>query len=424
MLPTLRLVLALALTTAAFAVPTTVAPSPAAAAPKKVKTDYGMMATGFGARISGGMVPVSSNNVGYSLLACTTKAGLRKSNGVATAKVPGLGTVRGIRTRVWTTKKGRTVSSWAEHKIADISLLRSDNSPKPNFELAITGVRALSRAWHDRRGFHASSRVKVLGIKVTLAGKTRTFDLPAPGKPLKVGPITIRLGDNVNLEGSNKARATARGLTINVNNGRQPDTRVVVARTVAQIERGVKTGVFRGYSAGMRGKVLDPTLRIGQTPVRVMPCSGTKGNVKRASVANLDIANLAGVDALGARVMGVQNGRRARGYTVAHVADISLLDGRIKITGIRAQANVKRTAKGKLKRNARGTKVASIVIDGRSFDINPSRTIKIAGLVSIDPKVVERRKGGLQVIGLRIKLLEGSGATIDLAVAKLVIKKP
>lgn len=425
MLPTLRLVLALALTTAAFAVPATVGtPSPAAAAaPKKVKTDYGMRATGFGAKINGGIVPVSSNHVGWSSLACTSKAGIKRANGVASAKVPGLGTIRGIRTRVWTTKSGPAVSSWSEHKIADISLLRSDNSPEPAFELAITGIRALSRAWHDRRGFHASNKVDVLGIKVTLAGKTRTFDLPAPGKPLKVGPITIELGGKSTKAGGSGARAMARGLAIIIDNGRQPDTRVIVARTLAQIEKGVKTGVFHGNAAGVHGSVLDPTLKLGRTPQQLMPCTGTGGNVRRASAATVNVDGLARVGALETRIMGKQNRRRAKGYTVAEVAGVNLLDGRIKISGVKAKAKVVRKANGKVKRSARGTRVARIVIDGRPLDIDLSKKIDIAGLVSIEPKVVQWSKSGLRVIGLRIKLLQGSGAVINLAEANLKIRK-
>jgi hypothetical protein len=99
------------------------APAAGAAAPdsaresaeraKLTRTPFAFRANGYGTSASGGMVPVGSDRTALSSIACTSDAGKAHRNFVAESEVPGLGTVRGVYSRVTTSqKKGSSDFRW------------------------------------------------------------------------------------------------------------------------------------------------------------------------------------------------------------------------------------------------------------------------------------------------------------------------
>jgi hypothetical protein len=100
--------------------PTTSA-APGAAAPKPVETDFALFASGFGSKATGGQAPASSGNAtAYSVIGCTNRGGIKRGNFLEETTLPGVGTLSGIRTRLWTAKKGRVVSSYATQRVAEV----------------------------------------------------------------------------------------------------------------------------------------------------------------------------------------------------------------------------------------------------------------------------------------------------------------
>jgi hypothetical protein len=61
-------------------------------------------------------------------------------------------------------------------------------------------------------------------------------------------------------------------------------------------------------------------------------------------------------------------------------------------------------------------------VNGREQAFPKSGVLKIPGLVKLERAVVTRSPRGISVIGLRITLLDGSGAVVDLAEARLRIR--
>ncbi len=73
-------------------------------------------------------------------------------------------------------------------------------------------------------------------------------------------------------------------------------------------------------------------------------------------------------------------------------------------------------------RNSKGSTVLEIIIDGQSYKIPAIGSLEIPGLVKLQDAIEIRTTNGIKVIGLRVTLLDGTGAVVDLGVASLGIR--
>jgi len=121
-----------------------------------------------------------------------------------------------------------------------------------------------------------------------------------------------------------------------------------------------------------------------------------------------------------------QWGKRFPGRSVAwergSVAGVNLGGGQLVIDAIVGKAKVIRKSKGGLVTSTAGTTVGSITVNGEPQELPIDQPIEIPGLAKIEPKVVTKVAGGIKVVALRITLLDGTGAVIDLGVAKASIR--
>jgi hypothetical protein len=104
----------------------------------------------------------------------------------------------------------------------------------------------------------------------------------------------------------------------------------------------------------------------------------------------------------------------------AEVAQVSLGGGQVVIDGIVGKASVVRRG-NHVVRSAKGTQLASITIAGQKQTFPQTGVLEIPGLVKLERGVVTRTHSGIRVIGLRITLLDGSGAVVNLAEASLKV---
>ena len=407
--------IALALASTTFVAGSAATSSAAAAKAKPVKTEFGLSAVAIGTRVIGGSVPLRSDQTGAQTLSCTNAAGLDKRNYVAAVDVPGLGTVRGVSSRTWTTKKGGTVSSWAEHSTARV---RIDESPLGTLD--INGISSLARAWHDKKGFHGTTRTKIASVTFTPpVGPALNLTVPTPGRPLTVpglARISVGVGKNIIRKSGAEARTSVVDIRVI-----PTETKALVGQTKAFIDSGIKSGVFSGFAAGLRGTAVSDVIGLGATPLVHMPCRGTRGKVRVERVAGVDIPGALTVSGLQTGVFGTQNKSRAIGQELARIAEVNLAD-RLVINGITALGRVTRTKKGKYSRSSAGTGVAELVIDGEPRQLLPNQTIEIPGLVKIENSLVSNTRRGMKVVGVRLTLLNGTGAVIELGVVQLAIR--
>lgn len=397
------------------AAPTTAA-SPEPAAQRTVKTSFALFSTGVGSIVAGGQLPAGSEGTAFTMIGCTVRAGIAKSNFVAETTVPGIGTLSGVRTRLWTEKKGDVVSSYSTHRVAEVVI--ADN---PMGTLTLEGVRSMSRAYHDGNRFLTESESQVARIVLTPAGgPAQVLDVPTPGQPLVIpGLARIAVGHSIKRSITDGIRVATDALDIQVI---PTDTRARIAHTATRIQKGAPFGTFRGSSAAVRARALDDNAKVGRTPLSLMPCKGTKGQVKEKAIAHVNLGGQGIVRGLHSEQMARQRPRFATGYELGNVAKVDLGDGQLVITGIRGRANVTRTS-DTLVRDVKGTTVGSIVANGRSYSFPDSGVLQIPGVAKLEESLSHHIKNGIAVIALRITLLDGSGAVIDLGLAEFQIRK-
>lgn len=388
------------------------------AAASRVPTQYAFAASGFGSRIRGGDIPAASGDTAWRATGCTNAAGVDKGNFTAEVTIPDLGTITGLKTRVWTTKKGKRFASHASHEIANITLAESSFG-----SLSLSGIKTTAHAIHTPNGYEARATAEILKLVLTpSAGDPIELPIPAPGDVINVPgfPLVISMGKLNERSNQKHARARASGLVVKLT---ETNTLVRIASSRARIAEGVRKGLFSGHSTGIYGKALntgdDSIVQIGRTPLLTMPCEGTGGEVIERPTLGLDIPGALVVGAITTRQRGKQTRRGGRGFEEAQIASVNLGDS-IIIEAITGRANVIRQGR-KVIRNADGTSTGSITIDGETHSMPPSGVIEIPGVLKLEEKIVERTRNSIKVIALRLTLLDGSGAVINMGEAKMKI---
>jgi hypothetical protein len=379
-------------------------------------TAFAFKTSGYGTKVTGGRLPAGSSTTGYDVIGCTNKAGRMRTNNVAEATVPGLGEVSGVRTRVWTTSRHGVVASHSAHAIAAITIARSDFG-----SLSIGAVTSTSTAYHDSSGFHAKTSTHVGDLVFTPAsGPDQVFALPTPDHPLTIpGLVTVYAGQHTTHENASGADADAYALRVEV---LATGTSVRVAHSRAGLFSGVTGGVFGGHAAATHVVTAGGDIvASGPNPLLGITCQGTHGRTREKSLASLDLGGQLVVEGADSRVRGTQRADEADGMTRAAVARVSLGGGQVVIDGIVGKASVVRMGHH-VRTSARGTRLASISVNGREQAFPKSGVLEIPGLVKLERAVVTRSPRGVSVIGLRITLLDGSGAVVDLAEARLRIR--
>ena len=382
---------------------------------KFTRTPFAFRANGYGTSASGGMVPVGSDRTALSSIACTSDAGKAHRNFVAESEVPGLGTVRGVYSRVTTSQKQGVATSASVHRVAEIVL-----ADTPLGSLTIDGVESTTSAFHDADGFHATAQSDIAGISYTPpGGEPQSLDIPSADQPITIpGLAVIELGRTIEKETKDDARAYAVGLVIKVI---PTDTTVKVARSVSKIEKGYKSGIFHGSGVPAKAKVLGELVEVGKVINQVMPCTGTDGELDPMDAADVNLADEITVEGASARQKGKQTKRKAVGMEASSVAELDL-GGQLVVEAIKSKVKVKRMANGKLKRNATAS-FGAITLGGEPQSLDQLGELEIPGLAKIQTGLTKKIKGGIRIVGVRVTLLDGTGAVLDFATSKLSISE-
>lgn len=383
----------------------------------KDTSDIALKGYGYGTRVVGGQVPAGSNMTAFAAMGCAVKTGINRANEVAEADLQGNGTASGVKTELWTRNIDGAPHSYSRNTTASIVLADS-----PLGSLSIRGITSFSHAWHDAEGFHAETESSVGKIVFTPPiGDPQVLDIPTPGQPIAIpGVGTIYLGSSGKKVTDTGAAARAVALRIDLT----PSTgnEVYIARTTAQALSGVKHGRFGGYSAGTEVTALDGTIRSGRNPLSLMPCQGTDGKTVGKDNASVGLGGQLVVGGVSSR----QYAKRFPGKSVAwergSVAGLNLGGGQLVIGAVIGKAKATRASGGKLTTSTAGSTIGSITVNGEPQELPLDQTIEIPGLAKLEPMIVTKVAGGVKVVALRITLLDGTGAIIDLGAAKVSIR--
>ena len=378
-------------------------------------TSFAFSSTGFGSRINGGQVPAGSSTTSYQRIGCTNLAGRDKTNDVADATVPGLGTLSGVRTHTWTTMRHGVAASHSTHSIADLRLASSGIG-----SLRIDAIHSSSKAFHDDQGFHGTTSTTVGDITFRpTVGQAQSFPAPTPDQPITIpGLATISLGTSSRQHDSLGATASADALVVDVV---ATGTKVKVAHTHASISGGLTSGIFSGHANATRVvTALTDLAHSGPQPLVLMGCLGTRGHRVSKSVAGVDVGGQLVVKGLSSSQRSSQT-PRGHGFEQASIATVNLGHGQLVVHGIVGRAAVAQTDHG-LMRSTKGTRLGSLTADGKTVRFPRTGVLEIPGVAKLERHVVTRSSTGIKVVALRITVLDGSGAVINLGEAQLRIR--
>jgi len=382
-------------------------------------TPFAMKGWGFGTRVQGGQVPVDSGASAHQIVACTNKVGKDRSNQVADITLPGLGTVSGVKTQVRTVREGNTVGVVSTNTIGKVTL-----SDSPLGTLLLDAVSTTAHAYNDGTSFGATTSTDLAKLQfLPPIGPPINLALPAPGQPVEVpGFAKVMFAHAWKPRTDNGARAFANGLKIRL---LATNTTVRVAHAAAVIGADVRHGIFSGESYALGGSALANVVSLGKNALLTMPCSGTAGVTKARQLAGVNLAGQVVVGGATSEEMADQDAKKAWGFQRSTVGSVNLGNGALVIDGAVGQVNVTRTGPRPkdLARDTAGTSVGSITVNGQAQELPLDRPIEIPGLAKIEPKVVTKVPNGLKVTALRITLLDGTGAVLELGNARLQVRK-
>lgn len=403
------------LATTTLAPAATATPAPSSRSAQLPLSDIALKAGAYGTRLTGGQLPAGSGATAFSVIGCSTAADLTRHNEIAELNLQDNATASGVATKVWTAKRNGSLHSYARSTTADVEL----TDPALG-SLSIQAVRSLSHSWYAADGFHAETTSSIGKIVFTPpAGDPQELDIPTPGQPVTVpGLATIKVGEAHRRVRDDGASAYALALRVKII---PSDTTLFVARSKAQAVSGVKHGRFGGYSAGTEAEVLGGVLVSGRNPVSIMPCQGTDGEVQGKDDADVDLGGGLHAEAVSSKQWAKRFDTRSEAWERGSVSGLDLGGGQLVVDAVAGKASVTRKAGGGLDREAKVT-IVGITANGEPQEVPFDQTLEIPGVAKLDPKVVQKVPGGLKVIALQITLLDGSGAVIDLGVAKTVIR--
>lgn len=406
---------------ALMATGTTLASTPgvaagAAAAATTTPTAFAMSASGYGTKVRGGDIPANSDRTAFQSIGCTNLAGKSLNNYEAEVNLNPL-TASAVRTDVKTTKQDGVVESYARSRIAEVRL--GSGSAQT---IRIKGIESVSRAFHNSTGFHAKTNSKIAAITTDLDGSGPlpevNFPLrPTQGAPIDVlGLLRISLGESSTKQDGSSARASAYAIRIEV---LLTETDVTLAHSQAQIHDGIVSGVFRGNAFGSRVNLADGTVTSKFTPFIKMPCQGTDGKIRHQDVAELNPNGLA-LRGLSAAQKSDQFANSAYGWEKGRVAKLRIGDPQdgIIVEGIQGQANVKFVRGEGITTNINGTHILDVRGVG-GLEFGNDDEIRVPGVALLERNVVKRSPTGISVTALRVTLLDGSTAEINLGHAQV-----
>jgi hypothetical protein len=276
-------------------------------------------------------------------------------------------------------------------------------------------------ASHGAKGYKTTYASSVGSLTYTdSTGQSQQVDLPTADQPVTV-PGIARISLGLDKSHTYPGSAHAAGYALRIDS-LASGSRAMLAHAVADVSGDVKHGLFRGQSAGIRSSALQNNASVGSQPLTVIPCQGTGGKVHSKDLAGITLDNGLVVQGMHSSQEGDQTKHAATGQAIGSVSSIDLGGGQLVATAIKGVANVKRTADG-LTSNIKGSSIGTITANGQAQEFPPSDVIEIPGVAKLERNVVDKSKKGISVVALRVTLLDGTGAVIDLGLAKLDIKK-
>ncbi len=422
------------------------------------ETDFAFQTTAFGSRLIASDIAFRSARSAYSFISCTRLAGLERANALAEVQVPDAKnpqiSIKGIRSwnETYRFPRKRVVGTRGVNTIAEVMLGGSGGA-----HLTLEGLRVAARAEHTPQGWRTATPISWAKLSLVPATGTPLDDaakqlmdaidtqvvgnviavLEEAGGPIEIpGLGTISLGWQRQAKRAAFAEAGAYALRIQLyGKDAAPrggdDSEVQLGRAWARINKNAPAGVFTGSGWATEMSALGGAVKSDRNPVQPLPCAGTGGRTRTASLVGGDLGGLGQLVVQGAngRANGLQReDGSAVAWTEGSLAKVVLggADSGLVLQGVVGRANLRQTRAGKIHVNAQGTTIGSMTVAGTPHSIpDPGQPMEIPGVGKLEFNKVSRTKRGIQVSAVVITLLEGdaTGTVIKLGNAQVRINR-
>ncbi len=187
-----------------------------------------------------------------------------------------------------------------------------------------------------------------------------------------------------------------------------PAGSVVVGHAQASLHLPIRHLAY-GNAYGTTAQV-GTTLTSGRTAPVYLPCGGSNGVTQTNTTASASLPGVLSTGVISSSSRSADTATSTTARTHSHVANVSLLGGAIKLTGVTAQSTATRTSSG-ITLSSAGTTVAGLTIRGkaRSVTIRPNTGISIAGIGTLYLDRVVLTSQSIRVHAVELDLTQAYG---------------
>ncbi len=310
-------------------------------------TNFAFGAMAYGSR-SQGPETANADPTAVSYLPCTRFVPRDRSNHVATSDEGGVATQNADTHNFTHQQNGVTTA---------ISIATVQDGTLAGGSVGFTDLRSKNVSSHVKgQGFKLKQvssigSLTVAGAPVPIPDDGNTFTVPVPGR----GTLTVH--HKIPAVSSSGAFGIINTLKFDGDDGSVQ----TVAHSQSKVENGVEGGLFRGAAWASEATVADAaSSRRGA--YRPIPCPGTDGVILKNATG--EAAEEGGV--IGARRSFAYGLQRANGSATGYTRSVvdAAQFGVLELRNIRGNANVTRRADNTVLRDAKGTGVGEILING------------------------------------------------------------
>ena len=291
-------------------------------------TETGFQGSAYGSLVTVGPA-VRSGRSALSMLGCTSQAGVRHTNSIASVSVPPL-----LSTGTVTTSAASQATAGGP---ASVSKATTQGASALGGLVKATFVRSVSTTTEHTPGSFGTSAAGTKFVGLVVAG-TPISGTPAPNTKINlpgVGYVIL----NQQVPAVTKTRASLTVIAIHVvvttpNPAAKAGTQIIVSFAHSGLG-GPVSGLLDGLAYGARANV-GTTLIAGKEFPESLSCLGTNGKTKTNQGVGLSIPGILASGTVTDTVQGTATATTASAAATSTVQGLNLLGGTVKATAIKA----------------------------------------------------------------------------------------
>ncbi len=279
-------------------------------------------------------------------------------------------------------------------------------------------VKAVSSTAFSSGAFHTSgSGSELLNLQI---GSATFSSVPAPNTKVSLSGIGyVVLNEQIRSSSSNNADLTVNMIhvfvTLTNSLGVKPGVQIIVAHAHSGILAADADGVLDGYAYGTKITVGNLLRSTATAPVS-LPCTGTNGDLKTASIAGVNIPGVLVSGTISSTAKGVDSESTVWGTTNNGIQTVNLLNGLVQASIIKSQAHVN-LASGVVQTTDSGSQFLSVSVKGHptiTASANANTSVSISGVGTLYLHRVLKSSNSIEV--RMIELVVNQSNTFGLAI--------